>query len=65
MSPYPITGCGSEPVLKGGEITDDVFGEVICSYIRAHAIEDGMLVDVSALAKEAGFRYPMAVTARV
>jgi hypothetical protein len=25
-----------------------------------HAIEDGTLIDVSSLAKEAGFRYPVA-----
>lgn len=46
-------------------MTDDIFGDVIYSYTRAQALEDGVLVDVSALAKEAGFRYPVAVTARV
>ena len=44
---------------------DDLFGEVIFSYTRKQAIEDGVLVDVSELAKEAGFKYPVAVTARV
>ena len=44
---------------------DDLFGEVIYSYTRKQALEDGVLVDVSELAKEAGFRYPVAVTARV
>jgi hypothetical protein len=39
------------------------FGEVIYSYTRAQALEDGVLVDVSAMAKEAGFKYPVAVTA--
>lgn len=38
---------------------------VISSYSRAQAIEDGVLVDVSATAKEAGFRYPVAVTRTV
>src|SRR5512135_1810692 len=38
---------------------------VIFSYPRARAIEDGVLVDVSKLAEEAGFRFPVAVTAGV
>jgi hypothetical protein len=38
---------------------------VIFSYTRAQAIADGVLVDVSELAKEAGFRFPVAVTAGV
>jgi hypothetical protein len=38
---------------------------VIFSYTRARAIADGVLVDVSELAKEAGFRFPVAVTAGV
>lgn len=36
--------------------------EVISTYTRAQALEDGTLVDVSELAKEAGFLYPVAVT---
>jgi hypothetical protein len=39
--------------------------EVISSYSRADALEDGVLVDVSELAKEAGFVYPVAVTRAV
>ena len=38
---------------------------VIYSYTRAQALEDGVLVDISELAKEAGFRFPVAVTSRV
>ena len=38
---------------------------VIFSYTRAQATLDGVLVDVSELAKEAGFRFPVAVTAGV
>jgi type I site-specific restriction endonuclease len=34
----------------------DLFGEVIHSYTRADAIDDGYLVDVSDVAREAGFR---------
>jgi hypothetical protein len=40
-----------------------VFGEVIFSYTRAQAIEDGRLVDVTQVAQEAGFRFPTAITA--
>jgi hypothetical protein len=39
--------------------------ELIYSYTRAQAIEDGVLVDVSELAREAGFRIPVAVTRAV
>ena len=38
---------------------------VIFSYTRAHAIEDGVLVDLSAWAKETGFKVPVACTAAV
>lgn len=38
---------------------------IIHSYTRAEAIEDGFLVDVSDTAKEAGFLYPVALTATV
>ena len=44
--------------------------EMVFSYSRAQAIEDGVLVDLSTgdmgkLAKEAGLRFPVACTARV
>jgi hypothetical protein len=35
--------------------------EVISTYTRAQAIEDGVLVDCSTLAREAGFKYPVAL----
>ena len=38
---------------------------VISQYTRAQAIEDGVLIDVSKMAKEAGFTIPVAVTAAV
>ena len=38
---------------------------VIYSYTRAQAIEDGVLIDVSETAKEAGFKFPIAVTSEV
>lgn len=36
--------------------------DVISKYTRQQAIEDGVLVDVSSMASEAGFRFPVAVT---
>ena len=38
---------------------------VIHTYTRAQAIEDDVLIDVSEMAYEAGFRWPVAVTAGV
>jgi hypothetical protein len=38
---------------------------IISVYTRDQAIEDGFLVDVSDMAKEAGFKWPVAVTRRV
>lgn len=38
---------------------------VISAYSRATAIEDGVLVDVSEMGAEAGFKVPVAVTAAV
>jgi hypothetical protein len=39
--------------------------EYISIYTRQQAIEDGVLIDVTETATEAGFRYPVAVTASV
>ena len=46
---------------------DNPFDEdhLISSYSRAQAIADGQLIDVSAAAREAGLRYPVALTATV
>jgi len=38
---------------------------VIFRYTRAQAIEDGVLVDLTAWAKETGFKFPVACTAAV
>ena len=38
---------------------------VIATYTRAQAIEDGVLVDVTETAREAGIKYPTAITAAV
>ena len=42
---------------------DDV--ELISSYSRAEAIADGQLIDVTKVAREAGLRYPVALTTTV
>ncbi len=39
--------------------------EVVSVYTRAQALEDGVLVDVTDWAREAGFKIPVAVTAGV
>ncbi len=41
----------------------ELFGEVISTYSRAQALEDGVLVDAGPMAKECGFRWPLAITA--
>ena len=46
--------------------TDSPFGtEYISTYTRAEAIADGVLVDVTETAKEAGFKIPVALTRAV
>ena len=42
--------------------TESFFGEVISTYTRAKAIEDGVLIDAGSMAQEAGFKWPVAVT---
>jgi len=39
--------------------------DLIHRYTRADAIRDGVLIDVSATASEAGFKFPVALTAAV
>ena len=41
------------------------FGKVIYAYIRAQAIADGVQVDVSTVAAEAGIRFPVYLTRSV
>ena len=41
---------------------ESFFGNVISTYTRAQAIEDGVLVDVGSTAQEAGFKWPVALT---
>jgi hypothetical protein len=51
----------SEETSKG--LWDDA--EIIYAYTRAQAIEDGVLIDVTETAKEAGIMFPVAVTSTV
>jgi len=44
---------------------DPLFGEVIYTYTRAHAIADGFQIDVSTTAQEAGIRFPVFLTRAV
>lgn len=39
--------------------------DVVHSYSRKQALEDGVLIDVTETAREAGFRFPVALTAAV
>lgn len=41
----------------------EFFGEPISVYTRAQALEDGVLIDVSETAREAGVKFPVAMTA--
>ena len=41
---------------------ESFFGNVISTYTRAQAIEDGVLIDAGAMAREAGFKWPVALT---
>ena len=41
----------------------DIFGEPISSHSRQQAVDDGVLIDVSDTATEAGFRIAVAITA--
>jgi len=43
----------------------DFWGEPIHTYTRAEALADGVLVDVTETAREAGFAVPVALTANV
>lgn len=52
----------TEAITEVAEKEESLFGEVIYAYTRKQAIEDGVLVDVSETAKEAGFKFPVALT---
>ena len=41
---------------------ESFFGNVISTYTRAQAIEDGVLIDAGPMARQAGFKWPVALT---
>jgi hypothetical protein len=47
------------------DANDELPWNLIYSYSRKQAIEDGVLVDATNIAKEAGFRFPVALTAEL
>ena len=48
--------------MENKNTMQDFFGETIYSYTRKQAIEDGILNDVTAMAQEAGIKFPVAIT---
>ena len=52
-----------KPYLSKPSFTLHEDDDLIYAYTRTQALEDGVLVDVSQMASEAGFRYPTAITA--
>ena len=44
------------------QLNSGFFGPVISTYSRAQAIDDGVLIDAGSMAREAGFKWPVAVT---
>lgn len=61
--PFFLRGEYMNNTNSAGEFWKD--SDVIYAYTRAQAIEDGQLIDVSEMAREAGVRFPVAVTASV
>jgi hypothetical protein len=59
MENQAIHGPIEQPTVNDA---NSMFGPVIYGYSRAQAIADGVLVDVSAMAREAGFSVPVAMT---
>lgn len=51
--------------MKKRDGLQDLFGEVISVYSRAQAVADGVLIDVTPEANDAGFKVPVALTAAV
>lgn len=51
--------------IPNADAMADLFGEAIFTYTREQAIEDGVLIDVSPTAREAGIMFPVALTAAV
>ena len=54
-----------KPVAGVMDDNETPFGPVIFSYTRAQALADGFQVDVSAVAREAGIKFPVYLTRAV
>lgn len=65
ISSDPPKGEAAPVEAAPAEDSAGALGEVIYAYTRAQAIADGVLVDVSETAREAGFRFPVAMTSTV
>lgn len=63
--PHPPKDAATPPPEPPADAGDPIFGDLILRYTRAQAIEDGVLIDVSDMARECGFRLPVAVTRAV
>jgi hypothetical protein len=48
--------------MQAEQTANSIFGAPIYSHTRAQAIDDGILVDVTQTAHEAGFKLPVAMT---
>ncbi len=51
--------------MNANNNNESPFGEVIHSYTRAQALADGVQVEVSKVAAEAGIRFPVFLTRTV
>ena len=60
-----MCGARSEEGAPCKEFPTFEHADRIHRYTRADAIRDGVLIDVSAVAREAGIRYPVALTRAV
>lgn len=58
-----VSESGSNYHLRSSRVSIHEEDDLIYSYSRAQALADGVLVDVTQLASEAGFRFPTAITA--
>ncbi len=48
--------------MKNANQNESPFGEIIYAYTRKQAVADGVQVDVSTTAKEAGIKFPVFIT---
>lgn len=57
--------CDSPKTRKVETVIEDFPGPVVSTYTRQQALADGALIDVSSMAWDAGFKFPVAVTRAV